>query len=214
MPFRLADVYFGPEYSDDEIHRVLDRFSLKPEPCPDLEASVARHVAEGRVVGLFQGRMEYGPRALGNRSILADPRDKRINDVLNKRLRRTEFMPFAPSTLEERAGRAYVGYGQGSEYAAQFMTITFPVSNGFAKEAPGVVHVDGTARPQVVSQKANPRFYRIIAEFEKLTGIPSVVNTSFNMHEEPIVCTPEDAVRAFLAGAVDLLAIGSWIVSR
>jgi len=214
MPFRLADVYFGREYSDDEIHRVLDRFSLKPEPCPDLEAAVARHVAEGRIVGLFQGRMEYGPRALGNRSILADPRDRCINDVLNRRLRRTEFMPFAPSTLEERAGRAYVGYGPGSQYAAQFMTITFPVSNSFAKEAPGVVHVDGTARPQVVSQEANPRFYRIIAEFEKFTGVPSVVNTSFNMHEEPIVCTPEDAVRAFLAGAVDLLAIGPWMVTR
>jgi carbamoyltransferase len=119
--------------------------------------------------------------------------------------------PFAPSVLDKVAPDYYKGYDKGA-YASEFMTITFDVEEDAAKKAPAVCHIDNTARPQVVKRTSNPSYYRIIEEYEKLTGLPIIVNTSFNMHEEPIVCTPDDAVRAFLEGSVDYLAIGNFIV--
>ena len=155
--------------------------------------------------------MEYGPRALGNRSILYHAREPEVNHWLNKRLGRTEFMPFAPVTLWEARHRCYERL-DGAEHAAQFMTITFDCTDWMKEACPAAVHVDGTARPQLIQRETNPEYYRIVEEYEKLSGIPSLINTSFNMHEEPIVCSPRDAIRAFLQGHLDTLAIGPFLV--
>ena len=171
---------------------------------------VAQLLADGKVVARFAGRMEYGPRALGNRSILYRPDSPSVNDWLNERLKRTEFMPFAPSSLAEDAATYFVGI-EGAENTARFMTITFDCTEVMKKSCPGVVHIDGTARPQIVHAHDNPDYHRIISEFKRLTGLSCVVNTSFNIHEEPIVCTPEDAIRAFKIGHLDVLAIGPYI---
>ena len=158
--------------------------------------------------------MEYGPRALGHRSILYHTRDATVNDWLNHRLHRSEFMPFAPATLAEHAAACYEGYGPGVADTARFMTITFPCTEAMRRSSPAVVHLDGTARPQVVHEEPDPGYYRILRRVHEATGIPSIVNTSFNMHEEPIVCTPADAIRSFREGHLDILAIGRFLVER
>jgi carbamoyltransferase len=204
------DVYLGPEFSREEIRQALEAQQAE-HTCPDdLEGEIARLLAEGHVVARFDGRMEYGPRALGNRSILYRPDQPSVNDWLNKRLRRTEFMPFAPAALAEDADRYFVGL-DGARDTARFMTVTFDCTDLMKRTCPGVVHVDGTARPQLVSESDNPRYHRIIMEFKRLTGISCIVNTSFNIHEEPIVCTPQDALRAFQTGHLDVLAIGPFL---
>ncbi len=208
-PFSTA--YLGPEYSDDQIRAVLDAQGLAYTAPDDLPAEVARRIHDGQVVARFGGRMEYGPRALGNRSILYHAREPEVNHWLNKRLGRTEFMPFAPVTLWEARERCYEHLA-GAEHAAEFMTVTFDCTSWMRESCPAAVHVDGTARPQLVKRDVNPVYYDILTEYEKLSGIPCLINTSFNMHEEPIVCTPEDAVRAFLLGHLDVLAIGPFLV--
>ncbi len=209
----IADVYLGPDLADDDIRRDLDGRGLEFEQ-PD-DGDLARRIAEllagGYVVARADGRMEYGPRALGNRSILYQPADPAVNDWLNHNLRRTEFMPFAPSVLWEERERCFENL-EGAELAAQFMTITFQCTEWMKRRMPGVVHIDGTARPQLVRADVNPGYHAIIRAFHDLTGLPGIVNTSFNMHEEPIVCSVEDCVRAFLAASIDYLAIGSFIV--
>lgn len=209
-PLRLPNVYLGAEASDTEIEQELNRYSLEHTRHDAVEEAIAKLLAQGYVVARVNGKMEYGPRALGNRSILYQATDTTVNQWLNKRLNRTEFMPFAPAILKERAADYYIGYPK-SEYASEFMTITYDVTERCKCEAPAVVHVDDTARPQVVSEATNPSFYRILKAYERLTGYPQVINTSFNMHEEPIVCTPSDAIRAFREGHLDVLAIGSYI---
>ncbi len=209
----LEHVYFGPEYRDAELRAALDEAGLAYAEPADLAAEVARRIHAGRVVARFAGRMEYGPRALGNRSILYHAREPEVNLWLNQRLGRTEFMPFAPVTLWEARGRCY-RHLAGAEHAAEFMTITFDCTDWMKETCPAAVHVDGTARPQLVKRQTNPGYYDILAEYEKLSGIPCLINTSFNMHEEPIVCTPRDAVRAFLDGDLDALAIGPYLVEN
>ena len=134
-----------------------------------------------------------------------------LNDWLNQRLRRTEFMPFAPVTLAESADQCYRNL-DGARYAAEFMTITFGCTPWLHERCPAVVHVDGTARPQLIHRETNPGYYRILEEYRKLTGLPVLINTSFNMHEEPIVCTPHDALRAFVQGGLDYLLLGECLV--
>ncbi len=207
----VRDVYAGPEFASREIETELEKSGLSYDKPASIAAETARLLAGGHVVARFDGRMEYGPRALGNRSILFHPAEPSVNDWLNKRLHRTEFMPFAPATLIEAAARSYRGHANAEE-TARFMTITFDCSDEMRQSCPGVVHVDGTARPQLVARSDNPRYYDVIEEFEKLTGIPTVINTSFNMHEEPIVCTPADAIRAFRLGHLDYLSIGGFLV--
>jgi carbamoyltransferase len=209
----IADVFLGPAQSDGEIEDALRRMQLPARRCVPIEPEIARLIAGGKVVARFNGRMEYGPRALGNRSILYHAKDPEVNQWLNKRLGRTEFMPFAPATLMEHAADCYLNLA-GCEHAAQFMTLTFDCTEEMKRTSPAAVHVDGTARPQLVTDRSNPSFYRILTEYHALTGIPSVINTSFNMHEEPIVCTPEDAIRAFLQGNLDYLAIGDFLVEH
>jgi len=205
-------VYFGPDFSDKDIEKMLKKYKLKYKKFKDIEIKVAKLLADKKIVGRFNGRMEYGPRALGNRSILYEAKDKSVNDWLNKRLKRTEFMPFAPVTLGEYANKCYENL-KGAEYSSRFMTITFNCTDYMKKMSPACVHVDGTARPQILRKEDNPSYYKILKEYHRITGIPSLVNTSFNMHEEPIVCIPDDAIRAFLSSGIDYLAIGPFLVA-
>ncbi|MBN1792144.1 carbamoyltransferase [Candidatus Woesearchaeota archaeon] len=210
-PYRLHDVYLGPGYSTAEMKRALDKFRVKYKRPKNLAKEVARLLAKNFVVGRFDGRMEFGPRALGNRTIMYHTTDPKVNEWLNKNLHRSEFMPFAPVTLKEHASRCYKGFERG-EYTSEFMTVTFDCTDEMKRTSPAVVHIDGTARPQVVTKDINPGYYDIVSEYYKLTGIPTVVNTSFNMHEEPIVCSPQDAIRSFKQGNLDALIVGPFLV--
>jgi len=207
----LETAYLGPEYGEDEIRKALEEENLGYEQPADYAVQVAKLIEQGKVVARFDGRMEYGPRALGNRSILYHAREPEVNQWLNKRLGRTEFMPFAPVTLYEERDKCYINM-PGAEHTSKFMTVTFDCTPFMKDNCPAAVHVDGTARPQLVTREMNPGYYDIVSEYNKLTGIPCLINTSFNMHEEPIVCTPKDAVRAFLLGHLDYLAIGPYLV--
>lgn len=209
----LTHLFLGPEYSEDAIKKTLLQHKMKFSHLENIEAEIAHLLAEGHVVARFNGRMEYGPRALGNRSILCQPTDVKVNDWLNKKLKRTEFMPFAPSVLAEHTTKCFENV-KGAEHAAKFMTITFDCTNWMKQHCPGVVHVDGTARPQLVSIEDNNSFYKIIREYHKLTGLPCIINTSFNMHEEPIVCSPDDAIRAFKQARLDYLAIANYLAKN
>ncbi|XKH00679.1 carbamoyltransferase [Marinobacter nauticus] len=209
----ISSAYFGPDYSEAQMEAALKARELAYQRPEHLAAEVARLVHEGNVVARFDGRMEYGPRALGNRSILYHAREPEVNQWLNKRLGRTEFMPFAPVTLFEARERCYHNI-KGADHAAEFMTITFDCTDFMRETCPAAVHVDGTARPQLIRREVNPGYYDILAEYEKLSGIPSLINTSFNMHEEPIVNSPEDAARAFMQGALDYLVMGPFLVPQ
>ena len=155
--------------------------------------------------------MEFGPRALGNRSILCSAADTSINDTLNKRLHRTEFMPFAPILRKEDASK-YLDISNKVDY--KFMTFTLNCKTLMLKHAPAAVQVDKTARPQIISKSDNPRLYKILTEYGKKTGVPILINTSFNMHEEPIVYSPSDAIRAFLLGNLDNLVLGDFLIFK
>lgn len=212
---QLRHVYMGNEYSDGEIEEELKKWSASYvyKKYDDIEREIAVQLADEKVVGRFNGAMEFGPRALGNRSILIHPTNKDINDIVNKRLKRTEFMPFAPSVLDYRAKDYFIGFDE-KHLTADWMTITYDVYPEKVKEIDAVVHIDETARPQIVKSETNSSYHRILEEFNTLTGIGCFVNTSFNMHEEPIVASPFDAMRAFDLGSVDYLAIGNFIVEK
>jgi len=210
---RIENVYWGPGFDDAEAERLLASAGFRYERVPDIQRRVAEELAARKIVARCVGRMEYGPRALGHRSILFHAADPSANDWLNEKLRRSEFMPFAPATLASRAADCYRHLGSAA-YAAEFMTVCFDGEPEFRKRCPAVVHVDGTARPQLVTETGNPDFHRILSEYERLTGIASVVNTSFNIHEEPIVCSPADALRAFATAELDHLALGNFLVSK
>ncbi|WP_054839665.1 carbamoyltransferase C-terminal domain-containing protein [Thermococcus sp. JCM 11816] len=212
-PFRLKHVYLGPEYSDEDIKNTLGgEEGVQYEEISDVPGFVADALFDGKLVGLFQGgRMEYGPRALGNRSILADPRDESVKEKLNVALKRDVFQPFAPSMLWEKA-EEYLEDLNGRPN--EFMTMSYTASEEFRKAAPAVIHVDGTTRPQAVRKEINELYYSTIAEFHKKAGIGAVLNTSFNMHGEPIVCSPADAVKTFREAKLDVLVIGKFVVSR
>ncbi len=209
----MEHVYLGPEYTEAEIRRALEQAGVRATYHENVEAEIARLLAEDKVVARFNGRMEYGPRALGNRTILYQATDPTVQYWLNEALNRTEFMPFAPVVMAEHARRCF-HHVEGAENTARFMTITFDCTDWMRETCPGVVHIDGTARPQLVSRQDNPSMYRILEEYHARTGIPCLINTSFNMHEEPIVCSPEDAIRSFQMGHLDYLAIGNWIVEN
>ncbi len=207
----LKNAYLGPEYSEKEVETALRQADLTFERPGAIEQEIGRLLTEDRIIGRFNGRMEYGPRALGNRSILYPAHDPRVNLWLNHQLGRTEFMPFAPAVLASEAHKLFKNLG-GCEKTAEFMTITFDCTDRMVDMCPAAVHVDRTARPQLVSERTSPIFHRIIQSYHERSGIPAIINTSFNMHEEPIVCTPNDAIRAFLLGNLDYLAIGPFLV--
>ncbi len=208
---KLQSLYLGSGFTDEEIQKAIASAGLQANYDSHIPQTIAQLLANGHVVARFSGRMEFGPRALGHRSILYRANDPTVNDWLNKRLNRTEFMPFAPATLESHAMDCFKNI-KGAEIAAQFMTITFDCSEAMAEQSPAVVHVDGTARPQIVSAKIAPDLHKILSAYYELTGIPTLINTSFNLHGEPIVCTPKDAIRSFQMGNLDYLAIGNWLI--
>ena len=209
-PHRLEHVYFGSSYDDAEIERILKACKLSYCREASIEKAVARLLTEGKVVGWFQGRMEGGPRALGSRSILADPRYTESRDRVNAVIKFREFWrPFCPSMAAEGASKYLAKHT-----CSPFMIITFDTEPNAKKEIPAVVHVDGTSRVQIVSENVNQRYYRLLKEFQDLTGIDVVLNTSFNVKGEPIVCTPHDALRTFSATGLDALAIGSFLLVK
>ena len=212
---RMVDVYDGPAPQSADIRAEATRLGLKFEEVDEatLVARAAERMHAGQVVGWFQGRMEFGPRALGNRSMVAAPTDRSINKWLNERLERTEFMPFAPSVLAEYADDIFDNVAK-SRHTAEFMTITYDVKASWRARIPAVVHVDSTARPQLVRKDRNPRYWLLIDRYRQLSGIPLVLNTSFNVHEEPIVCLPKEGLKALADRRVDCLAIGDFWVER
>ncbi len=200
---RLENVYFGRDYND-AIDRCLGNAPGVRRMAGDPAAVATELLCSGKVGAIFVGRMEYGPRALGNRSILASPARAEINDTLNARLNRSEFMPFAPVVLEEDAERVF-DITPVNRYAARFMTITCTVKAEWRSRIPAVVHVDGTARPQIVRDADNPLYADILRRFRSASGLPVLVNTSLNVHEEPIVNRPEECVRALNEERVDFV---------
>lgn len=206
----LEHVFLGPSYSDEEMESALRSAGLVFERPADVAEEVADRLARGDVVSVFDGRMEFGPRALGHRSILYQATDPEVQLWLNERLDRTEFMPFAPAVLEEDAQRCFEVV-EGARFPGRFMTVTFACTEEMRRLCPAVVHLDGTARPQFVDRTQSPRFAAILEAYRERTGLPAIINTSFNMHEEPIVCSPKDAVRAFRQGSLDWLAMGPFL---
>jgi len=228
----MRHVYYGPEYSDDEIARVLAAAGAVAERLPERELidRTARLLAEEKVVGWFQGRMEFGPRALGNRSILGDPRSPRMQPVMNLKIKfRESFRPFAPSVLREHLAEWFE-----LDVDSPYMLLVAPVQErwripmsedaqrlfGIEKlnvprsTIPAVTHVDYSARIQTVHAETNPLYHGLLARFHALTGCPVLVNTSFNVRGEPIVCTPADAYRCFRRTEMDHLVVGSFLLDK
>jgi carbamoyltransferase len=211
---RLNTMSLGPSYAETELVRALEKYDAKVSAnrVDDIEETVAAALAEGKVVGWFRGRMEFGPRALGNRSILADPRTEEMRDVVNQRVKhREEFRPFAPAAIAERAKDYFDMHGVGR---SNFMEFVVPATALGREHAQAVVHFDGSARIQTVERDSNPSFWKVIDAFGRRTGVPIVLNTSFNVRGEPIVCSPQDAIRCFLSTDIDLLALENYLVVK
>jgi carbamoyltransferase len=209
--FEMDHAYWGPSFSNEDCADALRESGLRFETAPDEELlpRVARLIADGAIVGWFQGRMEFGPRALGNRSFLADPRRADMRELLNKKVKLREwFRPLAPSMLEESSAEIF-----GVRRRDPFMVTVFTVAEGQRERIPAVVHVDNTARPQTVSRPTNPRYWNLIKEFGRLTGVPALLNTSFNI-QEPIVCSPRDAIRTFKGASFDALVLENNLALR
>jgi carbamoyltransferase len=210
----LKTMSLGPSYTERELERALASHDAKISfrRIDDIEATVAAALANGKVVGWFRGRMEFGPRALGNRSILADPRTAQMRDVVNERVKhREEFRPFAPAALAERAKLYFDMDGVG---CSEFMEFVVPATELGRRQAPAVVHFDGSARIQTVERTNHESFWKVIDAFGRITGVPIVLNTSFNVRGEAIVCTPQDAIRCFLSTDIDLLALENYLVEK
>jgi carbamoyltransferase len=208
----MTHAYWGPEFSPDEVESALRRRDLQFTRRERIEHDVAQLVSDGNVVGFFQGRMEIGPRALGNRSLLADPRHPGMREILNQKVKHREyFRPFAPSVLAEESDRWFRVAKETT--ASDFMLMAYSVPEELRERIPAVVHADGTSRVQTVRRETNPRFHQLISEFRDITGIPIVLNTSFN-DSEPIVCSPDDAIDTFLKTQIDYLAIGDFLVAK
>jgi carbamoyltransferase len=211
LPLRkMRHAYLGPQSTEDEIARTIDTYKLRATRVSDPSSAAAQMLANGKILGWFQGRMEFGPRALGARSILADPRDPEMNAKVNNAVKFREWWrPFAPSLLAETAGE-YIESATDSP----FMILTAQVKPEKRDVIPSVTHVDGSARPQTVERDVNPLYWRLIQAFGERTGVPVVMNTSFNLRGEPIVCTPTDAVRTFFSSGMDALVIGNFVVEK
>ena len=206
-----TNAYLGPEYKDAEIHEYLAGAGADHEVLSDgdLVRKTAKLLSEGNVVGWYQGRMEFGPRALGGRSILADPRDPKMRDTLNMKIKfREGFRPFAPSVLADRCGEWFDHDGD-----SPYMLLVAQVKEG-KRVVPSVTHVDNSARIQTVTRAENPLYYDLISEFAKITGVPIVINTSFNVRGEPIVCTPHDAYLCFMRTDMDYLVMGHHVLDK
>jgi len=206
----MRHTYFGPPADDAEIENVLRTYKLRYTRLGDPAKAAAELLSQGKILGWFQGRMEFGPRALGSRSILADPRDPEMNAKVNNAVKFREWWrPFAPSLLAEAAPE-YLE----SAFDSPFMVVTAQVKPEKRSVIPAVTHVDGSARPHTVEQAVNPLYWRLISEFGRRTGVPVVMNTSFNLRGEAIVNSPADAVRTFFSSGMDALVIGPFLVEK
>jgi carbamoyltransferase len=207
----MKTAYYGPSYSSSEIRNLLKQNKVDYSQPEDLQRYVAEAIADGQLVGWFQGRMEIGPRALGHRSILADPRDEASRDRVNKYVKhREEWRPFAPSILADRAADYFV-----NAVPSPFMIDTFETKPEKRDEIEAVLHQgDMTTRPQTVTKQDNPRYYRLLSEFEDFTRVPVLLNTSFNDHAEPIVNRPQEAIKDFYGMGLDVLVLGDYIIEK
>lgn len=209
--YTMNTAYTGPQYSNDEILPILEKNNLKYRKLKDDELFkfTAEKMSDGKVIGWFQGRMEIGPRALGNRSIVVDPRRSDMKDILNARIKHREpFRPFAPSILEEKTSEYFE-----HDHPSPFMLMVYKFKEDKRSKVPAVCHVDDTGRLQTVSKKDNERYWRLIKEFENITGVPLILNTSFN-ENEPIVENPQQAIDCFLKTKMDMLVLGNYIIER
>ncbi|MBA3470377.1 MAG: carbamoyl transferase [Herpetosiphonaceae bacterium] len=203
-------IYLGPSFTEEEMEAALKRHGVIYHRPADIAAHTAQNLSDGHIVGWFQGRMECGPRALGNRSIVADPRSPQSKPRINAKIKHREpFRPFAPSALAESAGKYFE-----SGYPSPVMLLVFDVLDNERDNLPAITHVDGSARVQTVCYEENPEYWTLIKRFEDLTGVAMVVNTSFNDNDEPIVCSPDDAIRCFLKTDLDGLALGPFYVDK
>lgn len=204
--------YLGKEYSKGEIEKAFLNYEgkIQVEECVDVFSKAAASIADGRIVGWFQGRSECGPRALGNRSILADPRNPDMKDHLNAKVKfREAFRPFAPSILWEHQKEYF-----DLDIPSPYMLMVSDIHEEKRCLIPSVTHVDGTGRLQTVMKELNPKFYKLIKKFNEITGVPIVLNTSFNIRGEPIVETPDDAIRCFLGTGIDELYINNFFIQK
>ncbi len=207
--FEMKHAYTGPEFSDKEIEEAINSYNLKYCYRKDYVEYAAKLLTQGKIIGWFNGRMEYGPRALGNRSIIADPRSAEMKDILNARIKHREsFRPFAPTILREYTNE-YFEYDEESP----FMLLVYPIKQEKRREIPAVTHIDGTGRLQTIRREDNAPYYDLINNFRKLTGVPLVLNTSFN-ENEPIVCTPSDAIKCFLMTKMDALFLSNFCIEK
>jgi carbamoyltransferase len=215
--YPLKTVGLGHNYKDEEILAELYNYSDKLTWVRIEDYSIkkiAKDISLGQIVGIFAGRMEFGPRALGSRSIIARATDNKINKILNARLNRTEYMPFAPVTLEKYAHEYYIGWDV-SHICSHFMTVCYECEPKAVFETPAIVHIDNTARPQIInSNNCNPLYYEVLKAYHDLTSIPTMMNTSFNNHEEPIVCSPTDAIESLLMNNVDYVLMENFVVKK
>ena len=214
-PRKMGMPLWGPEFGEAELRSALDgevEFT-KVDSFEELSCQIAKKLAAGQIVAWFQGRMEFGPRALGSRSILADPRDPTMRDKINSLVKKREaFRPFAPVVTQEGAAK-YFDIAEGDEETYAHMLYVTPVRAAYREQLPAVTHIDGSSRVQTVFQKTNPRLWSLLKAFEQTTGLPILLNTSFNVKGQPIVCTPQEAVETFLRARLDVLVLGDYIVT-
>jgi len=208
--YELEDVYLGPGFTEAQVEQAISAYKLPAVHVSDVASVTAGLLAAGHIVGWFQGRMEFGPRALGARSILADPRDPAMKDRVNECIKfREGWRPFAPSCLAERADEFF-----RPAHESPYMILTFDVRPEKRDVIPAVTHADNSARVQTVRRDVNPRYWELISAFARLTGVPVLMNTSFNLRGEPIVCTPRDAVRTFYSSGMDFLVLGDHVIAK
>lgn len=212
---KFKNMYLGPKFDlkSNYIKKLEKKYKIKFNKIKNVSNHVVDQLGKNKVVGFFQGRMEFGPRALCNRSILYHCFDKDINASLNKRLDRSEFMPFAPVLADKFAKKAFFKWNKNQK-ASKFMTMTYNCTKFMRENCPAVVHVDGTARPQILNSQDNPLMYKILLKWHKKTKQIALLNTSFNHHEEPIVCSPEDAIKSFAKNNVDVLIINNFEIYK
>ena len=207
---QLKSPYLGEGFFNDDIKKQLEESKLPYEYYDDIVSKTAELIAHGNIVGWFQDRSEWGPRALGNRSILADPTRPDMKDRINKCVKhREDFRPFAPSIALEAAGTFFEGIESNP-----FMLFVVKAKDIAKKKIPAVVHVDGTSRVQTVSRDINPRYYQLLKAFEKIKAVPVLLNTSFNVNNDPIVNSPQDAIRCFYSTGIDYLVIGNYLLAK
>lgn len=208
--FVMDNAYFGPSFSDRDCLEAITSYQLPYHQMDDVAKETAKLLAQEKIIGWFQGRMEWGPRALGNRSILADSRKEEMKEIVNLKIKfREPFRPFAPSVLEEEANKFF-----DLDRPSPFMLFVCPVKPEKKSIIPAVVHVDDTCRVQTVSKKTNPLYWQLIKEFQSLTGVPVIMNTSFNVKTEPIVCSPKDAINCFLNTEMDHLVMNRFLINK